>query len=680
MIKRKCFGLFLAVMFLVCIQLAIAQDETLKTHRLDEVVVSATRAEIPVADAPQSVTVISEAEIMASPFERIEDILRFYAGIYNTSHYGTQTGGIRSHLTMRGTGRNRLLMMLDGVPLNDNFNNSIAWVAWGLIPREAIQRIEVVRGPASAAFGSEGLGGVINIITKNPAEERETSFRIRAGSGKTHQASALHSQKFSQTGILASGSYEKSDGFYMVDADQIEQYTLKRHRDVGKAFGKATYSATDKTEFTLSGLYYEHEMGKGREYFYDDLQLDQYRLGITHRGNFMDWSGMVYLNRADKTAYQDRFVGRINEYIPDRNEKFPENIVWGAELQNTADLFDMVTLTTGVAYKWVKMEYEEEYLTTIREAGAKGRQESISPFLDITARFLDDKLIANAGIRYDNIRNFDGEEFDTDPDGIVDPFDNRYSTTRWDQFSPKAGLVFHPDMLSTLRTSIGKGFKAPSLFELYKTQVRGGGRFRTWSNPDLDPEKIVTWEIGGERFFFDNLWTRVTYYHSWADDYIVDRTIDISTVDGVRYTTRQRDNVEEVEIQGVEAEFQYYFGHGLNSFFNYTYNQSEITKNRERPELEGKYLTGEPKHKYRAGFTYRNPAFINGSIVFQHDRDRYLDDLNTEKAANITTLDLSVWKTFLDFATVRFDIENLTNEKDFLTEGVLYYGSIQFDF
>ena len=96
---------------------------------------------------------------------------------------------------MRGAGRNRVLMMLDGVPLNDNFSNSIAWVGWGLIPRESIERIEILRGPSSASYGSEGLGGIINIITKNPEPQRETSIRGIAGSSKTYGVSGLHSQK-----------------------------------------------------------------------------------------------------------------------------------------------------------------------------------------------------------------------------------------------------------------------------------------------------------------------------------------------------------------------------------------------------------------------------------------------------------------------------------------------------
>ena len=104
----------------------ICAEETTDYYKLDEVVISATRSETSVYDAPQSVTVVSEEEIMDSPFERVEDILRNTVGFQNFSHYGQQTGGVSSHFSLRGVGRNRTLMLLDGVPLNDNFSNSIA--------------------------------------------------------------------------------------------------------------------------------------------------------------------------------------------------------------------------------------------------------------------------------------------------------------------------------------------------------------------------------------------------------------------------------------------------------------------------------------------------------------------------------------------------------------------------
>jgi outer membrane cobalamin receptor len=78
-------------------------------------------------------------------------------------------------------------------------------VAWGHIPRETIERIEIVRGPTSALYGSEGLGGVIHVITKKPQAERQTSIRGEAGSADTYGSHGFHSQKFGDFGILLGG-------------------------------------------------------------------------------------------------------------------------------------------------------------------------------------------------------------------------------------------------------------------------------------------------------------------------------------------------------------------------------------------------------------------------------------------------------------------------------------------
>jgi iron complex outermembrane receptor protein len=127
--------LLLSITVLGCPLWAGAGEKQTEVHRLDAVVISATRTETPVFDTPQDVTVITRQEIMASPFERVEDIVRSVPGLYNFRHYSLQTNGIVSPIKMRGAGNNRVLFLVDGVPQNDNFNNAIAWVAWGHIPK-----------------------------------------------------------------------------------------------------------------------------------------------------------------------------------------------------------------------------------------------------------------------------------------------------------------------------------------------------------------------------------------------------------------------------------------------------------------------------------------------------------------------------------------------------------------
>lgn len=673
---KRSRSFFLMVVFVVMMfpAFCLAENETQDSIQLGDMVVSASRSERPLFDTPQSVTVISEKEIMASPFERIEDILRDMVGYENHSHYGQQTGGTSSHFSVRGVGRNRTLLLLDGVPLNDNFSNTITWVAWGLIPKEAIARVEIVRGPTAAMYGSEGLGGVVHIITKKPSAQRECSLSLTAGSAQTYKGSGFYSQKSDKWGFLVSGDCETSDGLHMADTEDLEDYNKRRYRDAGKIFGKVTYELGDQTDIDLSALYYQHEMGKGWNYFYDDAHIDQYRLSMTHRMQRTDWSGMVFLNRAAKTA-NIADTSTHNSLI--RKENFPDNRVWGMGLQNTTPLMDWISITSGLDYKHVAMDYDEDHIDKDRDFGAKGRQETIAPFVDMTMYCLNDKLVLNAGLRYSNIQNFDGGSWDTDPPNR-DAFDISFDSQTWEDFSPKAGLVYHPDTKTALRASVGTGFKAPSTFDLYKVHSRSNWSIR-WANPELTPEEIVTWDIGGERLFFDRLWVNLMYYQSWATDYIGTRTVDQYYIGSKLYTETIYDNISEVDIKGVEAEIKYDFGHGLAANFNYTYNLSKVAKDEVSESLEGKYVSGSPRHKYRTRLTYQNPLLINASLSLRYDAHIYDNAENTQMADDYMSMDLSIWKQF-DKLTLRLNVENLTNEDEYVEDGTLYYVSVKYDF
>ena len=663
-----------------------AQEQPEETYRLSEVVISASRIETPTFDTPQSVTVVSSEEIMASPFERFEDILMDTVGYEATSHYGTQRGGIRSHFSLRGVGPKRTLLLVDGVPLNDNFNNSILWVAKGVIPKEIIERIEIVRGPTSATYGSEGLGGVIHIITKKPSENKEGSVSLTAGTAETYKGSGLYSQKSGNWGGLVSGEYETSDGLYMYDPEDIvgKDYIKRRYRDIGKVFGKVTYELGERTDIDFSALFYDHETGKGWDNFYDDAFVDQYRLSLTNRGESMDWSAMVFLNRADKTA-NIAYKNKTRDLK--RKENFPGNETWGTSLQNTARLQDRFTITSGLDYKRTAMDYDEDHFNkdqTIsnRDSGASGRQETIAPFMDMTGHFFNDKLIVNAGLRYTSLRNFDGRGWDTDPPNMPIDFNIRYDSKTWDDFSPKAGVVFHPDTQTVLRASMGTGFRAPTIFELYKSHSRGDTSI-TWANPKLDPEEITTWDVGAERRFFNRLDVSLAYYHSEATDYIGSRKTDSYPIiikgEEYTYTESMRFNLQEVDIQGVEAVMKYDFGHGLAANLNYTYNVAEIVKDKKK-SLVGNYVSGMPRHKYKARLTYRNPSLISGSVSVRHKAHIYADNENTEKSDDYTSVDFSLWRTFFDKLTLRLNIENLTDEGEYLEDGTLYYGTVEYKF
>ncbi|MBR9980785.1 MAG: TonB-dependent receptor [Desulfatitalea sp.] len=663
-------------------------DETAKgVYQLDAMVVSTTRTEIPVFDAPQSVTVIGAAEIAALPFERVEDIVRSLAGVYNFRHYGLQTNGIVSPLIMRGVGRNRVLLLVDGVPQNDNFNNAIAWVGWGHIPKETIERIEIVRGPTSALYGSEGLGGVIHIITKKPRAQRRTSVRLEGGSGETYAGHAFHSQKIGDFGFILGGGYEDSNGFYMTE--NPEAYEIKRYRELGRVLGKASYDIGDRSEISLAALYYDYGGGQGRRWFYNEMQIDQYWLNVSHTAEAVALKGLVYYNQADKSAFQDSITG--NQSILNREEKLRGTYTWGADLQATLFNRSAAPLTIGVAYKDVTWHYNEDYATSDRDAGAEGRQRFISPFANLDMRFLDERLILNIGARYDWIETSDGANFDTVAAAGQPPYDVQYDTERLESFSPKLGIAYHPDNRTTLRASAGKGFRAPTLFELYKVHVRSAGRFYRFANPDLEPEEIWSYDVGVERSWLDSLWGRLTFYQSFAKDYISDRLLSTQTLpNGTTREFNQLENVEEVDIYGIELELRWEMMRALTLFGNYTFNVSKIAKNDNNPETKGNYLTNDPRHKVHVGARYANPRWLDVTLLTNYYADIYYDSANTLKTGDYWTVDVSLSRKFRNHVTLFLNAENIFDEKypiflsttgsDTTSPGIIVSGGVKFDF
>ncbi|MFO7885876.1 MAG: TonB-dependent receptor [Desulfobacteraceae bacterium] len=656
-----------------------AEETEKKIYKLDDIVISTSRNEVAVQDVAQSVTVLSSEQIMASPFERVEDIIRALPGVYNTRHYGTQTSGISNPITVRGVGGNRVLLLVDGVPQNDNFNNSIAWVAWGHIPKEAIERIEVVRGPSSAMYGSEGIGGVIHIITKTPKTQRKTSVKAEAGTSDTWAGQGFHSQKSDDLGILVAGGYEESDGFYMME--HPEPYNTKRHREVGKVMGKVGYDLDDKSSLTVSGLYYDHESGKGREFFYDELQLGQYAVNYSRTTDAgFDLKALAYYNQADKTAYQDTAKDKFATLF--RYEEAPsEN--WGLDLQGSLPLGKSAVLTVGTTYREISWDYDNNYIGSVRDEGAEGTQRFVSPFFNADMKFLEERLVINLGARYDWMETTDGKNWDSSPSGGKESYDRSYDDASNNSFSPKIGLTFHPDNRTVLRASAGKGFRAPSLFELFKVHVRRGGTYYREANPDLDPEEIWAWDLGVERVFMNNLRGSITYYQSYADDYIGTRTTRTYEKKGSTYKEYVLDNISEVEMYGIETELNWYPTSFLMIFGNYTWNVSEITKNDADPFEEGLYLTNDPRHKFHVGATYQNPKFINATVIWNRYLDKYYSvDETTQAKDDFWSLDLSVSRRFFDRATAYLNVENIFDSVDNegIAPGTIYTGGVKFEF
>ena len=146
------------IMGLILAQVSLAEEKEEGVIKLGEIVVTATKTEKKVEDAPGSVTVISKEEIERRNIKTVDEVLSELKGIFTKRNKGLMDS--TSSVRMRGfSGDEYTLILLDGQPLNDAYTNGIEW---GLLPVDNIERIEVIRGAASALYGGNAMGGVIN--------------------------------------------------------------------------------------------------------------------------------------------------------------------------------------------------------------------------------------------------------------------------------------------------------------------------------------------------------------------------------------------------------------------------------------------------------------------------------------------------------------------------------------
>lgn len=664
----------------------IVTTDTLPSVSLSEFVVSVSRTESKISELPQSVSMLTSDKITISPYDNVEDILQSLPGIHNFRHSSFHRNGIVSPLEMRGVGKNRVLMLVDGVPQNNNFNNSIAWIAWGHIPKEAIERIEVVRGASSALFGSEGLGGVINIVTKNPEETRNISLKAQGGSASTFGGNAFFSRQYGNFGLLATGSYQKSDGFYM--QDKPEDYNTLRHSEKGRLFGKMTYHFNEKSRLGFSALYYDLNAGQGREFFFQEVQLDQYTLDYTGVYNGFKLEAMAFFNRANKTANQDKASDNFSSLY--RREHFRDIYDTGLEIQGSVIKWQDATLAMGGSFNKAYLDYFEEYTGSERNGGAEGSQQFFSPFVLLDIRLFNNNLFVNLGLRYDQIQTTNGRNWDTSGSAGMPAYNNEYEKVERESLSPKMGLAWHPNTNTTLRTSVGRGFRAPSLFELYKVHVRQGGTFYREANPALHPEKITSWDLGATHWLTGNAYISATFYRSKATDYIGDRLINSAPFAGgerIRYEYIP-DNISEVKIYGVEVESQWNPMPDLSVSGNYTYNISKIEKDGENESLTGNYLPNNPRHNMHLGINYSNPILGNFFLGMNGFAKIFYDQENTLEKDRFATVDMSFSRNFTNHMKLFVNAENILNNQypiflhpsreDQIAPGAIIMGGIKY--
>ncbi|MCC5807825.1 MAG: TonB-dependent receptor [Opitutales bacterium] len=621
---------------------------------LPDVTVTAASRGAGAAESSPLVTTLLDADAARdAPVAALDDFLRT---VPNFSLF-RRTSSVAANPTTQGaslrgigpSGASRSLVLVDGVPFNDAFGG---WVYWSQIDLRAVERVEVVRGGGSTAWGNTALGGVIHIVPRRPAPgvyEAEGYF----GSRSTRQAGIYGSERTERFGVSLEGRYFSTDGFTRVREDlrgAVDIPTGTRHRLANAA---AEYRISDTAEMSLRGMVFRETRGNGTPL--SNNETDAHRLHgklVWADGTGAQWRGDGYYGRSD---YANTFTSvssdRNSETLVLDQYSVPSRTV-GGSLRRTAEAGAAGTLTAGADARWVEGETNEFVVFQGGDRVAGGEQTLLGAFAEYDAE-PDDRWRWQAGLRADYWRSADGSL--TQPNGDRTDFPDR------DRFvvNGRAGGTWSAVETVRLRGAVYQAFRVPTINELYRPfQV---GADVTEANAALDPERLLGVEAGVDLFPAEGLSLRATAFLNEVRDPILNVTVGESPQGG---QLRQRRNIGRTEIRGLELDADYAFATRWSAFAAYAVTDARVRSAPDQPALRGNRLAQVARHTATAGVRLNAGAEGAGMVLrARWNGAQFEDDLNARRLGGFLVLDASVTYRFAPGRELFAAAENLLDRR-----------------
>ena len=564
---------------------------------IGEVVVTGTRNETDVRHLPLTVSVIDRQEIEQSMQPSVLPILtQQVPGLFITSRgimgYGVSNGAAGG-IALRGLsgGSGRMMVLIDGHPqyagifghpISDAYQSFLA------------ERVEVLRGPASVLYGSNAMGGVINIVTRQLHEEGvKTNVNLGYGSFNTLQSEVTNRIRKGRFTSLISGSYNRTDGHRSnMGFEQYGGYAKLGYRvtdnwnlrgDVNVTHFNASYPGPVSAPL-LDG---DQSITRGMTSFAVENKYEKTSGAASFFYNWGNhWINDGYTPSKGETPQESRFLSFDN--------------MMGLSLYQSTQFFPGNRITVGFdwfrygGHAWNKFVSGEKAGTTSDLVDK--HEDELAGYVDFR-QDLGSWLTLDAGVRVDH--------------------HSRVGT----EWIPQAGLSFHLPRTIELKASASKGFRYPILREMYMFPPQ---------NPDLKPESMWSYELAWAQHLLDN---SLTY---GINLFYIDGKNLIVTLPNPNGTGMLNQNTGKIENCGVEGEVAYRIDPHWSVEANYSYLHMENP------------VVGAPEHKLYAGAQYTHKRWTVSTGV------QYIDNLYTTVGDNPQTEEFVLWNLNASFRVNRW--------------------------
>jgi len=514
--------------------------------QVPEILVSATRIESTLATSPDSITVVTREEIDNLQARTVADVLDTVPGV-SVSRSGQP--GAQTSVFLRGANSGQTLVLVDGVRANNAFGGRFDFAN---LTVDNVERIEVVRGPQSTRYGSDALGGVINVVTRKSATATTGAALVEIGGNDSTRTRAT------VTAVQGALSLSAEGGTFDTDNERPNS----QYHTAGGSLG-ATWQAGRRLEVALTGSYRESQAGTPDDEFTNDpndlTRTETSLATLLVHGVPADWWD-VRLSLA--TGHERmRFSGPEPNPPYFSGDEEAETVADSqqVDLQNVFTINPANRLFLGLSHDRMPTEYS-----------------TTGPFF---AAELDETLTATAvSAQYDWSPS---KSFTASLGGRVDDFSSFGTHATW-----RAGGRYTLAAAGTiLRANAGTGFRAPTVADLF---------FPGSANPDLDPEESLGWDVGVEQPLAGG---RLQVGATWfRNDF--DNLIQWSSA------AQRMENVAEARTDGLETFLQWLPTASLSVSGSYTWLATAEDR------TTGERLLRRPEHSGSVAATYRFPRWV----------------------------------------------------------------------
>lgn len=614
---KKIFYLIVCLFVLVLSTYTFAEVEDInqeKNYQLDleKIVVTASKIEQEYRLSTQNISIITKEDIESSGIDEITEVLELLPSV-DIIEYGS-VGSTRSVHT-RGASNEQVLTLIDGRPVNTPRDGA---TDFNQISLSNIERIEVLRGPATSIYGANAVGGVINIITKSGKDNKLTTLLSKFGSFATKYNSLTHGNQIKDFDYFISYDYSASHG-HRDNADY-----LSHNVDT-----KFNYKLSEDNNISVSSGYHNSEAGTPGEVTDQDLDDRQETfkkyIDITYNGKLFEKQDILlkFFHNYDRLEF-------IETFNPlDKDTHLTK--VYGVDTQLSHTFFDIFRTAIGV-------NYQDHRLNS--SVTAKPSYHLTGVYFESETDFFDNGSL-KFGLRRDEYSNFG------------------------DRLSPSASFNFWLFNTIKLHALAAKSFRAPTFNHLYWPTT-------SWAkgNPNIGPEKAISYEAGFSGYFFGKFKTDITFFKTNFED-LIEWTPDDSGV-------WSPENIGSATTQGVELETEFVIRQHLKANLNYAYIEA---KNKETK----KWLIYRPQHLYKLRLIYSPTPKYELGLSAIYKTKRFTDASNTDFLEHDYAMNLNFTYNISDYLQVLFEAKNIFDrqyqeERGYSMPGRAFYGGFKLSF